>query len=268
MQLTLMSYNIKSGLWTPEGLEAVARVIAEQNPDVVALQEVDRNGPRTGKIDQAAWLGERLGYQAVFCPAMRYETDAPAWEYGIGLLSRRPIVESECRRLFRQTAPPSGEPYRVDAAGVARYDTEQRAVLGCAVDLGRTTLDVFCTHWSLAADQRSVQAEEVIRFCTSWHPGRPVALMGDFNALPDAPEIATLRAALVDAFERRGVTGAERLTFPSGPLGSRTADGWSGAIDYVFLSPHFSDVQVEVIRERIPASDHAPVVAHVELPDG
>ncbi len=34
------------------------------DPDIIALQEVDRLMARTGRVDQVAWLGERLGYHS------------------------------------------------------------------------------------------------------------------------------------------------------------------------------------------------------------
>ena len=258
MRLTVMSYNIKSGQWTPDGLAAIARVIEDVRPDIVALQEVDRHLSRTGAVDQAAWLGDRLGYEAVFGSAM----DARAWgqasgEYGLAILSRRSILASERRLLFRPDSAP-GQPL----TGAA----EQRIMLACAVDHAGTPINVICTHFGLTAEQRLVQAREVAAFATSWHAERPVVLMGDFNAVPESPEIATLRAALADVFDDHQVTGDARLTFPSGPLGSRTDDGWSGAIDYVFVSSHFHSVGIDVIRETGPASDHAPVVAMLELP--
>ena len=258
MQLTLMTYNIKVGSWTDRGLEAVAEVIEATAPDIVALQEVDRDMPRTGRVDQAAWLGQRLGYHAVFGPATGGATFRESTgQYGIAMLSRGPIVEHERRLLYHQPLPVEQRP--------PRYHIEQRAILGCAVDLHGIIVDTFCTHFDLTQDQRLHQAQEVADFCTSWHPGRPAVLMGDFNALPDDPEIATIRAVLTDVFQERGVTGDERLTFPSGPLGSRADNGWAGGIDYVFLSSHFQPLEIEVIRETSPASDHAPVIARVVL---
>ena len=259
MQLTVMSYNIKVGEWTNRGLDAVAEVIEAAAPDVVALQEVDRGMNRTGGVDQAAWLGQRLGYHALFVPATDGATFGDAQgEYGVGMLSRWPIVEHDRRLLYHRPLPEDQRP--------PGYSIEQRVILGCSVSIEETLIDIFCTHWDLTQDQRIPQAREVAAFCTTWHPGRPVVLMGDLNALPDAEEIATLRAVLTDVFEERGVRGDERLTCPSGPPGSRTENGWAGAIDYVFVSPHWRSTAIDILREATPASDHAPVVARLELP--
>lgn len=258
MEVTVMSYNIKVGSWTTGGLEAVARVIADADPDIVALQEVDRGIERTFYVDQAAWLGERLGYHAVFGPATGGATfGLDTGEYGIALLSRRPIVEHERRLLYHQPLPPDRRP--------AEYSTEQRAMLGCAIDLDGLLIDVVCTHFDLTEDQRIHQAAEVVAFATGWHPDRPAIVMGDFNAVPESAEIALVRKALRDLFHDQGIGGDERLTFPSGPLGSRTQHGWSGAIDYVFVTPDIRARDIRVIREPSPASDHAPVIARLVI---
>ncbi len=257
MLLTLMSYNIKSGLWTERGLDAVAEVIASVNPDIVALQEVDRDIDRSGSIDQPASLGRRLGHHAVFAAAVGgADVGAEGGDYGIAILSRFPIIEHEKLLLFRPDYPAGQRP---------PWYAEQRCVLGCALDCGGTTVDVFCTHFGLTAEQRLEQAREVAAFVASWHPGRPAVLMGDFNALPDHPEIAFLRGTLTDVFQQCGITGDKRRTFPSGEPGADAEGPWTGGLDYVFLSQHFGDAEIEVLREATPASDHAPVVARVEL---
>ncbi len=260
MRLTVMSYNIKAGLWTEDGLDAVARVIEQARPDIVALQEVDRHMERSSNVDQASWLGERLGLHAVFACVMPGETfGMPGGEYGIAILSRWPIVEHERKLLHRPTA---------QSGAVSDSRPEQRVALGAAVDIDGQLVDVVCTHLGLSEDERLRQAEDVMGFCTAWHPGRSLILMGDFNAFPDAREIATVRETLVDVFQQHPVAGDERLTFPSGPLGSRAENGWAGAIDYVFVSSQIHPSHIEVLREPAPASDHAPVVAILDLVTG
>ncbi len=248
MQLTFMSYNIKSCLWTPRGLDAIAERIADVDADVVALQEVDRNMDRSGCVDQARELGSRLGYEAVYAATVQGpDLGSRQGEYGIALLSRLPVRAHEQRLLYR----PPGD--------------EQRCILGCTLEHPTGLINVFCTHFGLTSDQRLRQADGAVDFVAGWRPGPPVVLMGDFNAEPGSPEIETVRRALVDLFHVRGITGDARLTFPGGPLGSRTDDGWAGAIDYVFVSRHFEHALIEVIREPLPASDHAPVVVRTAI---
>ncbi len=248
MQLRLMSYNIKSCLWTPRGLDAIAERIADVDADVVALQEVDRNMDRSGRVDQARELGSRLGYEAVYAATVQgADFGSRQGEYGIALLSRLPLRAHEQRLLYR---PP---------------DDEQRCILGCRLEHPTGLLNVFCTHFGLTAAERLRQAHGAVDFVAGWRPGPPVVLMGDFNAGSGSPEIETVRSALVDLFHVRGITGDARLTFPGGPIGSRTDDGWAGAIDYVYVSRHFENALIEVIREPLPASDHAPVVVRTVI---
>ena len=67
--MRILTYNIHHG----EGLDGridlprIAAVIAAQRPDLVALQEVDRNARRSGGVDQAAELGRLTGLQADRC---------------------------------------------------------------------------------------------------------------------------------------------------------------------------------------------------------
>lgn len=256
--ITFMSYNIKVGSWTPRGLDAVAEVIAAVNPDVVALQEVDQGMARTKHVDQTAWLSQRLGYDGIFAPAAGGEAfGASGGAYGIAMLSRHPIIDHTRRLLYHQPLPVAERP--------PRYHVEQRAVLGCLIEIDGTPVNVFCTHFDLAADQRIHQADDVVNLYRAWHADHPAVLMGDFNADLDSPEIATIRRALRDVFLSEGVSGEERITFPSGPLGSRTENGWVGAIDYAFVSEHWRIDDITVIRETEPASDHAPVILRVEL---
>src|SRR5438046_2073866 len=118
MHLRVMSYNIKSGRFRPNSLEAVARLIAAQSPDVVALQEVDECLARSERIPQTDWLAGRLKMYGLFAPAMQIDD---GW-YGIALLSRWQAQKHEHRLLFR--------PRYADAAQRPRLDSEQRVMLG------------------------------------------------------------------------------------------------------------------------------------------
>ena len=99
-QLRLLTFNIRHGAsaWGAGTLniERTASVIAAQQPDVVAVQEVDRHfGARSEYQDQPALLAEMTGLpHLLYAPAI---TRAPEpghsmpREYGIALLSRFPL---------------------------------------------------------------------------------------------------------------------------------------------------------------------------------
>src|SRR5690606_2840765 len=67
-KITVLTYNIHHG----EGmdgkldLERIANVIRSVNPDLVALQEVDRKTQRSAGVDQAEELARLTGMRHVF----------------------------------------------------------------------------------------------------------------------------------------------------------------------------------------------------------
>ena len=89
-ELRVFSYNIKhgQGMDGKIDLERVAAVIASKKPDLVALQEVDKNCKRSGNRDIAAELGKLLGMEHRFGKSI----DHDGGEYGVAVLSKLPIT--------------------------------------------------------------------------------------------------------------------------------------------------------------------------------
>src|SRR5437588_4895954 len=103
--MRLMTYNIHKGIGTDRRyrLERVVAVIAAEAPDVICLQEVDRNARRSRHDDQPALLADRLR-----AAARLYQLNAPHGEGGYGnlLLSRWPIREArEASLRYRRRVP-------------------------------------------------------------------------------------------------------------------------------------------------------------------
>jgi endonuclease/exonuclease/phosphatase family metal-dependent hydrolase len=86
-QLRVLTYNIHHGEGTDRkfDLERIAKIIKAAEPDVVALQEIDRKTRRASGVDQAAELGKLTGMHAEFGKAMDYS----GGEYGEAILSRQ-----------------------------------------------------------------------------------------------------------------------------------------------------------------------------------
>jgi endonuclease/exonuclease/phosphatase family metal-dependent hydrolase len=88
----VLTFNILHGA-TTEGdfdLDAIAKVIQEARPDLVALQEVDFLTNRARKYDLVTELGWRTRLAPLFGRAMPYD----GGEYGEGVLSRYSFVET------------------------------------------------------------------------------------------------------------------------------------------------------------------------------
>ena len=226
----IMTYNLHNGFNT-EGhldMEAIAQVIENSHPDILALQEVSRGWVISGRLDMLTWLSQRLHLPYVFAP-----TADPFW--GNAILSRYPIVESTNYDL-----PP-------------RDLTILRGFVVAQIDLGSSDhLQVIVTHYHHVegeTDVRQLQSEAVLDF---WDGAGRTVLLGDLNAQPHDPEMEMLRqAGLVDALA--GIEPPPAYTHPSVNPYQR--------IDYIWVSPDLkvSDTWVPVSN----ASDHLPVVAEI-----
>ena len=82
--ITVLSYNIHhgAGMDTILNLERIARVIKSESPDIVALQEVDINTERTGKVNQIEVLGKLTNMNFAFGKSI----DLLGGQYGNAIL--------------------------------------------------------------------------------------------------------------------------------------------------------------------------------------
>ncbi len=244
LTIRVLTYNIHHG----EGndgkfdLERLGQVIKEQEPDLVALQEVDVKTNRASGVDQISELQRHSGlpYKAFF-EAMPYNGGS----YGEGILSRWPIVSEERIGL---TSLNNGEPRALGRVDVALGHTGEGEP--------QANLIFFATHLDHRRneDERVVSAGEI-----NAAGGReadahlPKILAGDLNAQPGSKPIQVLRAAWIAA-----KAGDEfPKTFPSTEP-QRT-------IDFVmYRGPgEWKVTEVKVIDEPV-ASDHCPVLVVLE----
>jgi endonuclease/exonuclease/phosphatase family metal-dependent hydrolase len=240
LRLRVMTYNIHHGEGTDGriDLERVARVIREQAPDLVALQEVDVKTERSRGVDQAAELGRLTGMRVTFGRAIDYE----GGQYGQAILSRFPVREFKVHVL-------PGDPEREQRAAVAAW-TRPWGEKGPRVRFVGTHLH------HLSEDDRVQQADELNRLfaATSADGGDdPAILVGDLNAQAGSPPMERLLGHWRDAAADLG----PGHTFPATAPNRR--------IDYILLRPAgaWRVAETRVVDEAV-ASDHRPVVADLE----
>jgi endonuclease/exonuclease/phosphatase family metal-dependent hydrolase len=240
VKLRVLSYNIHKCIGGVDRRYEPARivdVIQRQDADVVMLQEVDKNVPRSNHDHQVDMLGEMLG--------LRYRTWFPnvdvrgGGQYGNALLSRYPIVEStniDLTLRFRKRRSVLHGVLRV------RHDDVDR------------TIHVYNMHLGLARYERKRQLAMFLAShpFTHLHHETPVVVGGDLNDV-----YGGLGELLVPA-GFRGIEERPR-TFPAwGPMRALDAIFIRGALDYMRLSRCDS----ELARR---ASDHRPLIAEVRL---
>lgn len=236
LRLRVLPYNIHHGEGTDGkvDLERIAKVILAQQPDLVALQEVDNRTKRTSGIDQTAELAKLTELNGRFAKQIDYE----GGEYGQAVLSKYPITDLKVHVL-------PGRPER-----------ERRMVAVASVDANGVELNFATTHLHHArGDLRLEQAVELNRLFQSQK--QPMILVGDLNAIPDEPTITELAKHWL--MTRGEFDGAAKLwTFPSvDPIKQ---------LDYVAVKPvtSWKLIEVRVIEEEV-ASDHRPLLAVIEF---
>jgi len=215
-------------------LDAIAKVIKQQQPDFVALQEVDVHTGRSGReVDEAAVLAAKTGMHAQFAKGIPYD----GGEYGIAVLSRYPIQEGHAYAL--PSAPGSkGEPRALCTVTVKLPGGRQVMMASTHLDVQRPDTD------------RLLQVSAITGILAK--AGMPVILAGDLNAKPGSAAIQ----ALDSTFTR--TCSSCPFTIP--------VDKPNRTIDHIAYAPAnaFKVTAHMVIPERY-ASDHLPVTATLVL---
>lgn len=236
--IRVMSYNIHHGTGVSGelDLEKVAAVIRDVGADIVGLQEVDRNfSKRSAYQDQAALLAAYLGMEYVYGQSITVRHLLPGMGtgyYGNMILSRYPIVESSILPL-----PTS-------------WGAEPRTALRALIATPYGELEVWCTHLGLSYREREHQVATILAAVE--RSLFPSVVLGDFNALPEAPEIQAVAGRLLDA---GAAMGDDRGTFYIGSSQELPR------IDYIFLDSGLQPVGYQVIDSG--ASDHLAVAADI-----
>lgn len=230
--LRVLTYNIHHGEGTDGKLDLprIAGVVKAARPDVVLLQEVDRNTTRTGKVDQAAELARLTGLHAEFGKAI----DLQGGGYGLAILSRFPLKDVK-------TDPLPGK------AG-----QEARVVMRATVQPGGgwPAVTVLNTHFQ--HDDGPTREAQAAKLNDLFGAAEGVfVLAGDLNATPASPPVRALQKHWSFATEPGG---KGLLTIP--------AEAPRQQIDYVLYRPAaaFRAAEARVIDEPV-ASDHRPVLA-------
>jgi endonuclease/exonuclease/phosphatase family metal-dependent hydrolase len=237
-QLRVMTYNVHGCVGVDRRLEPerIAKAIEAARPDVVALQELYVEHPRSRHLHQAGWLAERLGMHFEFGAAR----DVDGGRYGNAVLSRLPL------RQLRSASLPRLSP-----------TLEQRAALHVAVTTDFGVVDVVNTHLGLKPRERALQTRALVEdWLSHVTPESSSVLCGDLNAVPGSGVYAMFAELLTDAeLSQRGRRPAK--TWPSlFPL---------VRLDHVFVAGGLNVVAWRVPRSRLErfASDHLPIVVDV-----
>lgn len=229
----ILSYNIHHG--NPPAypnkidLPKIAEVIKMSEADIVGIQEVDVRVSRSQMADQAKELAELRGMQYFFSKGI----DLEEGEYGTLILTKHQIVDKK----------------RYDLPMVVKSENRSLAVVDIALPGGKV-VSFANTHLDLKEENKVAQAHYIKELGAQID--KPLILVGDFNAKPDAEAIKVLAEQFV------------RNTTSNGPTHPNT--GAKNEIDYIMIGKQTTfDWKVYKTISETYASDHLPVFAEIEI---
>jgi len=233
----LMSWNVHHcvGIDQRHSVERIAATIRDYDPDVVALQELEVNHTRSGRIHQPSRLADLLKMDYHYHPA-RIRGGAG---FGNAVLTRLSMKEVRTGTL------PSLPFMRL----------QKRGALWMSVNIDGHAVQLINTHFGLMGRERLLQARALCGDGWLDHPEcrrQPRIVCGDFNATPRSRVYRMLDGTLRDAMRLAG--NPKNRTWPSVLPMLR--------YDHVFVGHGIDARKVEVPRTRQTqmASDHLPVL--------
>ena len=232
--LRIMSYNIHHA--NPPSkpgsidLDAIARVITESKADIVALQEVDLNTKRSGKLNEAKLIAEKTGMRYHFFKAI----DHDGGEYGLAILSKLPLKKLKLERL----------PQKVKA--------EERILAMATIKTGKQKFIFANTHLDASKDHanRNLQMQHILGHFRD--EKLPVVLCGDLNSVAGSDAINLLDTA----FKRTCIdncAGTVPVETPRRTIDYIATKNWNWWLE-----------TYDVIAETY-ASDHRPIIATFKI---
>ena len=217
-----MSYNVRhcSGMDLVVDYDRTANVITAQQPDVVALQELDSMTGRSWQKYQLEELANRTNYYPIFGKAIDYDGGG----YGIGVLTKE-------QPLSTKRIPLPGE--------------EPRVLL--VVELKDYV--IACTHLDLEESERLVSAPLIIEEAQRWE--KPFILAGDLNDSINSPLLQELTKCFTINSENDPTFPADEPTECIDYVSTYNSHS-AKTLDYAVIDePEASDHRPLVVRLRL-----------------
>ena len=222
--LVVGTWNIKRGNGQ---LPMQGRLIENQQPDVMALQEVYRNTSGSARVDNLASLRTKDMQNMSFATALTYSGGGT---YGVGLLSRYAMSKPEIIKLE------SGS-------------YEQRILQRVEITVDGKKVSLYNTHMSFnSAALRKKQFAAVLRTMNADENAYKI-LFGDFNA--KASEFSQLKGYTVI-----NTADTKYLNYAGGTIAKNE-------IDNIVVSNNITVLNSRMIENTF--SDHKPLIAYLLL---
>lgn len=236
--MRLMSYNIHKGIGGRDRLyrpERIIEVIGKERPDVLCLQEVDRNVKRSRFDDQPDLLATALSFEF---QSYQFNHRVAKGGYGNLVLSKHPIRHRHSLSL--------------------RFNgRKNRRAQIVVIETGKGPLRLVNWHLGLSEKERHWQVEKLLasdRF--NRYSDMPTVIAGDFNDWRN-----TLHRGAFDRHELAQVTA------PPSRFRSFPAYMPVGSLDKAFCCAQVAVERAHVVKNVLTrrASDHLPLVIDCKL---
>ena len=222
MQITVATINLRNSQdrWRQRRHVLIGELL-NTTPDLISLQEI------SFPIGQGRWIRNQLnarlpeGKRPYRLIQKRRHHLLHGYRQGIGILTTFPVLYSDWVNLGQNG----------------------RVALRANIELpGQKTFDFVATHLHHKHHHQEIREQQAMLLDGWLNSARPVPrriIAGDFNETPNGQAIRYMKQTYRSAYE--SVHGHEPLaTFPTAL--APTDDGWSGCLDYVFLSPTIKTV--------------------------
>lgn len=248
MRLRLATYNIHRAIGVDRRFrpDRIVEILADHDPDLVLLQEVDEGAPRSREVNLARELAAGLSMEHF---ALGHNVSLKKGWYGNATLSRYPILRERNIDLT--------------VGRRKRRGCQHTTICIERVEGHPHHLEVFNLHLGLSARERQRQAGLLMRSreMVRMQPDHACVLGGDFNDWR-----SMLRAFFVEGL---GFQCATDRSTRSGPRAIQTYPSFSprGGLDRVYFRGPLKLLSVYRCRHKMArvASDHRPVIVEFEL---
>jgi endonuclease/exonuclease/phosphatase family metal-dependent hydrolase len=236
--LKIMTFNIAVCREPPGGIIDVARTIEREQPDFVALQEVDRFTRRSGvEIDQSSELARHAHFShMMFIPSMDFQ----GGQYGNAILSRHYFDTVVLAQLDGRG---QGESRSIGIFSF-KISNDQQLFFGV----------IHLEH--KIGSLREMQVKEAIELYRRTElENQPFILAGDFN---DEPNSQTVQLLLTE--------GGFHLPYGQCPK-TFPADNPTMTIDYIFMNQkamEMFELKSYHTSDMDKSSDHLPLIMELK----
>lgn len=233
MQITLLTWNI----WGGRRLPLVIDFLKKNPADVIGLQEVWEIEKDGEVVNHAAKIAEALNLAYMFSPAFAFQKGG--YTQGNAILSRFPL-KATLSHLLSEVAL-----YQNNAETEPRSAAEAVLALPEGGELRVLNTHLAYSHGLRPSKIRDMQMAHLVTLLD-----RPrTVLLGDFNVLPQSPEIKKLNEILKNADPVPIAPSWKRFR-----LASR--------LDHIFISRDLKETSCAIGASK--GSDHLPVIATID----